>query len=104
MVMSRSKCRSPRLTALSASDEPLPESDEKDIRSMNCEIKALSAIFLVHWTKKYIHIKLLIYQVYVRLLRFTNFLSVPVSLFGTGGAKLYLYLSHYFTKPRDTDQ
>lgn len=59
---------------------------------MNCEMNALSAIFPVHWAKIYIYIKSLIYQAQFRLLRFTNFLTVPVSLFDTGGAKLYPYL------------
>lgn len=51
---------------------------------MNCEINALSAIFPVHWAKKYI--KLLIYQAQFRLLRFTNFLTLPLSLFHTVGS------------------
>lgn len=42
----------PRPTALSASDQPLPGSDKKNTRSMNCEMNVLSAIFSVHWTKK----------------------------------------------------
>lgn len=91
------------LTTLSASGEPLPESDKRIYGEWTVKLMLCLPFSLCTGLRNYR--KLLIYRSRFRLLRFTHFLTVPVSLYELWWSKITsLSFPYDFTMVFDIDQ